>query len=153
MATMNFCTKCGKKIENKNNKFCTNCGNRLFSFTLTIQGVEQDNEPVESEKEAANTIIDDLGIDKSLFEYAKPSLDYSTIRYKGIDLFRIKYTDNTKWIRIPMTTPMRKRNMNNPLFDAEPNKNKVFWKSDINNLLDYKEYLIEMINIRDEKKD
>ena len=48
-----------------------------------------------------------------------------------------------------MSTPMRKANMDNNLFDAEKNKNKVFWKSNINNLLDYKELLLEVIKFRD----
>ena len=46
------------------------------------------------------------------------NLDYSTIRYKGFDFFRIKYTDNAKWIKIPMSTDMKKIYKDNPLFDA-----------------------------------
>ena len=80
----------------------------LFAMKLNIGGVEQDYDHIKEEEEAANVIIDDLGIDKSMFEYVKPSQEYSTIRYKGFDLFRIKYTDNTKWIQLPMTTQMRK---------------------------------------------
>ena len=39
---------------------------------INIIGGNNEYKYVESEKQAASTIIDDLGIDKSLFEYAKP---------------------------------------------------------------------------------
>ncbi len=156
MITIKYCTKCGTKLI-ENAKFCTNCGSRvLFSMNFNVSGVGQEYEHVKSEEDAANIIIDSLGLDKSLFKYVKPSLDYSTIQYKGFDLFRIKYTNNTKWIRVPMTTQMRKVNKENPLFDAEKNKNKVFWKSDIKDLHDYKEILLETIDFREkeaQKKD
>lgn len=142
-----YCTRCGTKAL-ENAKYCVKCGSPLHITTFTIKGVEQDYQHVKSEEEAANKIIDDLGLDKSLFEYVKPSQEYSTIRYKGIDLFRIKYTDNTKWIQIPMSTQMRKANIENKLFDAEDNKNKVFWKSNIKDLHDYKDLLLEVIDFR-----
>lgn len=151
MYSVRYCTKCGTKLV-ENAKYCTNCGNQvLFAVKINVGGVEQDYQHVKSEEEAANKIIDDLGIDKSLFEYVKPSQEYSTIRYKGFDLFRIKYTDNTNWIQVPMTTQMRKANMDNPLFDIEKNKNKVFWKSNINNLLDYKDLLLQTIDFREKE--
>lgn len=152
MYSVRYCTKCGTKLV-ENAQYCTHCGSKvLFAVKLNIQGVEQEHEHVESEENAANIIIDDLGIDKSLFEYVKPSEDYSTIRYKGFDLFRIKCTENTKWIQVPMTTQMRKENKENTLFDAEKNKNKVFWKSNIKNLHDYKELLLETIKYREEEQ-
>ena len=151
MYSVRYCTKCGTKLV-ENAKYCTNCGNQvLFGVKLNFSDIDQQHQHVKLEEDAANTIIDDLGIDKSLFEYAKPSDNYSTIRYKGIDLFRIKYTDNTKWIQVPMTKQMRKANMDNPLFDTEKNKNKVFWKSNINNLLDYKDLLLQTIDFREKE--
>lgn len=146
--SVKYCTKCGTKVES-NDRSCPKCGSIISVASINIKGVEQEYEHVKTEEDAANTIIDNLGVDKSLFEYVKPSEEYSTIRYKGIDFFRIKYTENSKWIQIPMSTPMRKANMDNNLFDAEKNKNKVFWKSNINNLLDYKELLLEVIKFRD----
>jgi len=120
---------------------------------ITIIGSTREYEHVESEKEAANIIIDDLGLDKSLFKYIKPCEDYSTIQYvDGADIFRIKYTDKTKWIQVLMTTDMRKKYKDNPLFDAEKKKSKVFWKSKINDLHDYKDIILEGISYRDEDK-
>ena len=122
----------------------------MDKINITIQGSTKEYNHVDTEIEAANIIIDDLGIDKSLFNYIKPCEDYSTIQYKGFDLIRIKYTNNSKWIRIPMTTEMRKKYNNDPLFDAEKNKNKVMWKSNIKDLKDYKEILLEVIEIRNQ---
>ena len=121
---------------------------------ITIIGSTREYEHVESEKEAANIIIDDLGLDKSLFKYVKPCEDYSTIRYddEEVDLFRIKYTDRAKWIQVLMTTDMRKKYKDNPLFDAEKKKSKVFWKSNIKDLHDYKDIILEGISYRDEDK-
>lgn len=151
MICIKYCTKCGNRLV-ENAKYCTHCGSKvLFTVKAKFQGVEQDYEHNKTEEEIAKTIIDDLGVDKTLFEYAKPCEDYSTIRYKGFDLFRLKYTENTKWIRIPMTTQMRKTNIDNKLFDAEKNKNKVLWKSELSNPLVYKGLLLEFIAFRDEE--
>jgi len=122
----------------------------MDKINITIQGSTKEYNHVDTEVEAANIIIDDLGIDKSLFNYTKPCEDYSTIQYKGFDLIRIKYTNNSKWIRIPMTTEMRKKYNDDPLFDAEKNKNKVMWKSIIKDLKDYKEILLEVIEFRNQ---
>lgn len=148
MNSAKYCTKC-KKIIYDDSYICPNCKSELLNVEFNIVGSEQDYKHVKSEEDAAMIIIDNLGIDKSLFEYVKPCEDYSTIRYKGFDFIRIKYTDNSKWIQIPMTTKMRNANMDNPLFEEEKNKNKVFWKSKIRSLLDYKELLLEVISFRD----
>lgn len=120
---------------------------------ITIIGSTREYEHVESEKEAANIIIDDLGLDKSLFKYVKPCEDYSTIQYDdGADIFRIKYTDKTKWIKVLITTGMRDKYIDNPLFEADKKKKGIFWKSNIKDLHDYKDIILEGIKIRDEHK-
>lgn len=127
-----------------------------MDIPITIIGATQEYEHVDAEMEAANTIINDLGIDKSLFKYVKPCEDYSTIQYiDGGDIFRIKYTDNAKWIKVLMTPELKKKYMDDPLFDAEKKKNGVFWKSNINDLHDYKDIILEGIEIRNKniKKD
>lgn len=121
---------------------------------ITIQGSTKEYNHVDTEIEAANIIIDDLGLDKSLFKYVKPCDDYSTIRYddEEVDLFRIKYTDRSKWIQVLMTTEMRNKYKDNPLFEVEKNKNKVFWKSNIKDLHDYKDIILEGISFKNEYK-
>lgn len=117
-------------------------------FTFEIKGATQEYQHVKSEEEAANIIIDGLGLDKSLFQYVKPCKNYSTIQYKGYDLFRIKYTDKSKWIQVLMTNNVINEYKDNKLFEAEKNKNKAFWKSNINDLHDYKELLLKVIEGR-----
>lgn len=121
---------------------------------ITIIGATREYEHVDAEIDAANTIIDDLGIDKSLFKFVKPCEDYSTVRYNDeeIDLFRIKYSDRTKWIGILTTPDIRKKYNDDPLFEAQKNKNKVMWKSNIKNLHDYKDILLELIEFRNTQK-
>lgn len=121
---------------------------------ITIQGSTKEYNHVDTEIEAINTIIDDLGIDRALFKVVKPCDDYSTVRYNNeeIDLFRIKYTDNSKWIGILTTPDIRKKYNDDPLFDAQKNKNKVMWKSNIKDLHDYKDIILEVIDFRDKQK-
>lgn len=151
MQTINFCTNCGTKVI-EGNKYCTNCGNPLYSVSFNIKGVNQ-YDKVESEEEAANIILDDLGVDKSLFRYDKPCKDYSSIKYGDYDFFRIKYTDNTKWIKIPLfSNDIINANIDNPLFEAENNKKSLYWKSTINDLKDYKELLLIAKDFIDKQK-
>lgn len=121
---------------------------------ITIIGATKEYEHVDAEIEAANTIIDDLEIDKSLFICVKPCEDYSTVRYNNeeIDLFRIKYTDKSKWIGILTTPDIRRKYIDDPLFEAQRNKNKVMWKSNIKDLHDYKGILLEVIEFRNTQK-
>lgn len=121
-----------------------------FHDVINIKGVRQEYEHVAEEDEAANIIINDLGIDKSLLKCIKPCEDYTTIQYKDGDLIRIKYTDKVKWIRVRTTPEIREKYKDDPLFDAEKSKNKVMWKSNIENLHDYKNILLETIKIIDE---
>lgn len=147
MYKIKFCSNCGSKVE-EDSKYCGKCGNLLYSVSFNIQGTTNEYEFVDTEIEAADTIIDNLGIDKSLFKYVKPSNDYTTIQYKDYDFVRLKYTNNAKWIKIPMSTEMKKKYKDNSLFDAEENKNKVMWKSNIKDLHDYKNILLEVIEFR-----
>lgn len=117
----------------------------MDKISVVIKGSTQEYEHVDSEMEAANTIIDDLGLDKSLFKYIKPSEDYSTIQYNDYDLFRIKYTERAKWIQILMPNDMRVEYKDDPLFEAQKKKNVLMWKSNINDLHDYKDFLLGAI--------
>lgn len=66
------------------------------------------------------------------FHIESNSNDYLTLKYKLLDIVRIKYTDYAKWISIYISSESKKDNINNPLFEKETNKNKVHWKSDFN---------------------
>lgn len=78
-------------------------------------------------------ILETIAKDLDLKDYiiVANSDDYTTMQYKQIDLVRIKYTERAKWISICLTPEDKKENINNPLFEAQKNKNQVFWKSNI----------------------
>lgn len=136
-----YCTKCGNKLNDGDN-FCTKCGTKQIVATITIQGGTRDYEHNADEEEIANLIVDDLGLDKALFEYKKPSEDYSTMTYKNVDLFRLKYTEKARWIKCFMSQEAKKIYADNELFKSQTNKGQVFWKSNINSIFDYKDVLL-----------
>lgn len=102
--------------------------NNDFRFT-------DEKEINEDEYNILNSIKKELSgfFDASNFKIVKNSDDYSTLQYKNIDIARIKYTDRAKWISIFISGECKKDNINNPLFSKEKNKNKVHWKSDLEN--------------------
>lgn len=122
-----------------------------FDFTTGQVIKDEDKSHVESEDNAIKLIMDDLGItDYSIEKYCD---NYTSLLYKGFVLFRIKYTSNTKWIKIIIFNDMNKEYQDNDLFAAQRNKKEAYWKSTIVNLLDYKEVLLKAIkNIEAQKK-
>lgn len=149
---MNFCTKCGNKLK-PTDKFCTKCGGQVISVSIEIQGAIKDYDKVESENDAIEIILDDLGLDRSLFKIEKPSQAYTTLKYGDYDLFRIKYTNKARWIKIAIFNDMIDFYKEKPLFEAQKNKNEFMWKSDIKSLFDYKEVILKAIaNIDAQKK-
>lgn len=86
------------------------------------------------EIELLNKIATDLGIVN--YEIVNNSDNYTTLKYKEYDLVRLKYTTRTKWISIFLSKEERNSNIDNPLFDAQKNKNQLFWKSTINQDID-----------------
>ena len=136
-----YCTKCGNKLNDGDN-FCTKCGTKQIVATIQIQGGTHEYEHDATEEEIANIIIDDLGLDRGLFEYKKPCEDYSTMAYKNIDLFRLKYTDKARWIKVYISKEAKKKYIDNELFKSQENKNQVYWKSNITSLFDYKDVLL-----------
>lgn len=94
------------------------------------------------EVEAINNILDNLGYDGE-FSIEKNSSDYTTLKYKGYDLFRIKI-HNVKWISIFIPPTLKNKYIDSPLF-KDAKKNTMHWQSTINNLYDYKDILLDVI--------
>lgn len=151
MYSANYCSKCGNKIIN-GDKYCTKCGNSIFKVSFSIQGVINEYEHIKAEDEVATLIMKNLGI--SDYKIVKPSINYTTLIYGERDLFRIKFTNDTKWIKILIFPKLKKEFENNPLFKTQENKNQVYWQSNIKNIYDYKEILLKVIaEINAQKKD
>lgn len=84
----------------------------------------------DSEKDILTKIAIDLSLNN--YNIFSNTDDYTTLQYKEYDIARIKYTDRTKWIEIFLTKEDKKNNIDNILFETQKNKNKLFWKSIIN---------------------
>lgn len=136
-----YCTNCGNKLNDGAN-YCTRCGTKQIVATIQIQGGTRDYEHNADEEEIANLIVDDLGLDKALFKYTKPCQDYSTMTYKNVDLFRLKYTDKARWIKCFISKETRAKYSDDKLFESQKNKGQVYWKSTINSIFDYKDILL-----------
>lgn len=86
------------------------------------------------ENEILEKIAKDIKIDN--YVIINNSTDYTTLKYKDYDLVRLKYTESSKWISLFLTKEDKNNNINNILFDAQKNKNQLFWKSNINSDID-----------------
>lgn len=85
-----------------------------------------------TETEICTYLIDILatyGKNKDLFAIDHPSSAYTTLKYNGSDLARIKSTKKVRWISIGIGSSDRKKYMDSPLFATHNNKNTFHWKS------------------------
>lgn len=67
--------------------------------------------------------------------------DYTTLKYNDMDLIRLKYSDNTKWITIFIPPKYKNEYIENELFITQKNKNQLHWKSVITNKNDLSKYV------------
>lgn len=107
------------------------------------------NEPYKMNKDeidVINAILKKLDLDASDFKIVKPCEDYTTLQYKERDLFRLKYTEKAKWIKILIFPSYKNDYIDNPLFSKQKNKNQVFWQSYIENIFDYNEIILRAVN-------
>lgn len=78
---------------------------------------------------------------KSNFSIIEKSTAYTTLTFYNYDLIRLKYSNNSKWIKLFLTKEDKLKHYNNPLFDAQSNKNELFWKAYITNTNDINNYI------------
>ena len=70
---------------------------------------------------------------------------YTTLQYKQIDIIRLKYTNNTQWIKIRCSNRMLKEEQDNPLFNEQEKKNESMWKCRVDDLEQLYPYINEGI--------
>lgn len=120
-----------------------NIGFDFNKGTIISSGDKPQNE---DENRIIYAIFDKLDVDTEMCKIEKNSTDYTTLKYKQYDLLRIKYTNGAKWIKILMANKeLKNEYMNNPLFEAQKNKNEIMWKSTIDNIDDYIDILNKVI--------
>lgn len=96
------------------------------------------------EVEAINAILEKLNYEGD-FSIKKTSITYTTLLYKQYDLFRIRVDKNERSIRIFMPLELKSKYIDNKLFTNQKNKNQLYWFSYINNLFDYNDILLDVI--------
>lgn len=120
-----------------------NIGFDFNKGTIISSGDKPQNE---DENRIIYAILDKLDVDTEMCKIEKNSTDYTTLKYKQYDLLRIKYTNGAKWIKILMANKeLKNEYMDNPLFEAQKNKNEIMWKSTIDNIDDYIDILNKVI--------
>ena len=120
-----------------------NIGFDFNKGTIISSGDKPQNE---DENRIIYAILDKLDVDTEMCKIEKNSTDYTTLKYKQYDLLRIKYTNGAKWIKILMVNKeIKNEYMDNPLFEAQKNKNEIMWKSTIDNIDDYIDILNKVI--------
>lgn len=67
--------------------------------------------------------------------------DYTTLQYDEMDLMKLKYSDNAKWITIFVAPKIKKDYIDNELFITQKNKNQLHWKSFIKSDADLTKYV------------
>lgn len=114
-------------------------------FTYYVKSNLNDNlEMNPDEVEAINVILEKLNYEGD-FSIKKTSITYTTLLYKQYDLFRIRVDKNERSIRIFMPPELKDKYIDNKLFTNQKNKNQLYWFSYINNLFDYNDILLDVI--------
>ena len=137
-------------IENTNSHRAENdavvCGQIMWKLlqeselpTRTLS-IKHDNK---TEEDICNYFIEKLSSkkDASLFKIEHRSKDYTSLFYGNNNFMRVKYTPLSKWISFSMFGEIAKENMDNPLFDAQKNKNQFQWKSKFNSFDELSRYI------------
>ncbi len=88
--------------------------------------------------------------DSTKFSIVNNSKDYTTLTFYNYDLIRLKYTENSKWIKIFLTPADKLKYQNDSKFDSQINKKEFFWKANIKTTDDIKLFL-DVINNRCEQ--
>lgn len=102
---------------------------------------------IEEEEGICNDIIrrikEDRPQQKHDWEIRHRSQDYTTLAYRNSDLLRVKWTENSHWIRIQMDGENATKHENDPIFSHQEKKTELMWrvpcntKEDIDTLYPY----------------
>lgn len=89
---------------------------------------ERPVELTDQEEELVNAILDELGDMAEDVKTSRRSKDYVSLVYGSNDFVRVKATERAQWISIRISLEDRDLYEDDPLFDAQKNKNKAHWK-------------------------
>lgn len=104
-------------------------------------GFNDDNNINKEESDIIEQMIPNLNVmypDK--LKIVANTTDYTTLQYNDLDIIRVKSTLSTQWLKIRISTKVRKEQAENPLFNEQVKKTETMWKcrvSDIDKLYPY----------------
>lgn len=104
-------------------------------------GFNDDNNINKEESDILEQMIPNLNVmypDK--LKIVANTTDYTTLQYNDLDIIRVKSTLSTQWLKIRISTKVRKEQAENPLFNEQVKKTETMWKcrvSDIDKLYPY----------------
>jgi hypothetical protein len=100
----------------------------------------------ENEERAFNIISSFLPSDLLEFiSIERRSKDYISMFCGENDFLRLKYSDRSKWISLRLPADIAAKNIDNPLFAAQQNKNQFHWRAKLNSLDDlslFKDFVV-----------
>lgn len=124
-------------------------GDAILKDGTLIKDYESKQKDIErmnqEEISAINAVLDKLNYNSNEFRIKKSAETYTTLTYKDRDLLRLRIDDKEKSIRIFMPPELKSKYIDNKLFTNQTNKNQLFWFSYINNLFDYNDILLDVI--------
>ena len=104
-------------------------------------GFNDDNNINKEESDILEQMIPNLNVmypDK--LKIVANTTDYTTLQYNDLDIIRVKSTLSTQWLKVRISTKVRKEQAENPLFNEQVKKTETMWKcrvSDIDKLYPY----------------
>lgn len=104
-------------------------------------GFNDDNNINKEESDILEQMIPNLNVmypDK--LKIVANTTDYTTLQYNDLDIIRVKSTLSTQWLKIRVSTKVRKEQAEKPLFNEQVKKTETMWKcrvSDIDKLYPY----------------
>ena len=104
-------------------------------------GFNDDNNINKEESDILEQMIPNINVmypDK--LKIVANTTDYTTLQYNDLDIIRVKSTLSTQWLKVRISTKVRKEQAENPLFNEQVKKTETMWKcrvSDIDKLYPY----------------
>lgn len=117
-------------------------GNKEVKILIGKQDEKKPSNSYDDEVSILNNFIDSYLSDyKDKLKVVNNTDSYTTLQYNEMDLIRLKYSDNTKWITIFIPPKFKNEYIDNELFITQKNKNQLHWKSILNDKSDLTKFV------------
>lgn len=113
-------------------------GNFTTEILFGRKEERRENPNLVSEEEILQNFIKNFNYD---IKIVSNSANYTTIQYHDCDIMRLKFGTLGKWIDLFIVPKYKKKYIDNPLFEMEKNKNRVFWKAKIERVEDLNNFI------------